>query len=299
MYKTAFETISCRVYNTEELKKKIRLAQLEEGLITPVSPDLQKGLDGILAIDSSNEDIPIFSHPLQMELQGKEVLIIDTRQFIKINRDGSRTNTSPNDYKFLILRALLTKEWIKDPIAIKTMGELVEQTFVRWLSDIIVSKLGLDPNDQAKITVITYFYWHCLFEQDELSERTKLNIVKKLSNITYVSSEYAISIMDSIPYMEGIVDYIETIKELVSSKRSDTLNVGLLLTMLSGSWFGVNAREIIGVSTEHPPTFVAIVAMALESKTYKKSLLGSKVNDLDRKGRGSDFQKSLYNLIGG
>jgi hypothetical protein len=299
MYKTAFETASCRAYDIEEIKKKIRLANMEEGLVTPVTPDLQTSLDGILAIDSTNEDIPIFSHPIEMTIDNEDVLVIDTRPFIKINRDGSRTNTSPNDYKFLILRALLTKQWIKDPVSLRSLGGIVEQTFVRWLADSIVSKLGLDPNAQVKITVITFFYWFNLFEEGEMSERTKLNIVKKISTLTYVSSEYAVSVMDQIGPMENIREYITAIQELVESKRSESLNIGLLLTMLSGSWFGVNAKEIIGVSTEHPPTFIAIVAMALESRTYKKSLLGTKVNDLDRKNRGSEFQKSLYNLIGG
>ncbi len=65
--------------------------------------------------------------------------------------------------------------------------------------------------------------------------------------------------------------YIKAIAEYSGSMRLQDLKVATLYTYLAGSWFGMNRIELMGVTVEHLPTFVAIVFYALTTRSYRNT----------------------------
>lgn len=296
MFINPYETLACRSYDIKSIAKAIKEANVAEELMSPITP---KGVmvESILAISPDNNDIPSFSHPFQVELGDTSKFVIDTRPFTKPTRDGSIQISNPTDYEFLLKRGLLTDIWATDPAVLLSLGNFPLTIFTRWLSGNITSRLGLSADDQVKLTAVTLFYYYSLFRDTEFSDTDKINISKKLSQVSYIPITNSMELLEDINYMSGVGDYIDTVKTVLATPRIENLNVGLLFSMLSNSWFGLNAKEVIAVAVEHPPTFIAIMTTALESRSYKKSYLGNLVYDNSKRGIDKEFTKAVYTLI--
>lgn len=297
MYKTPYDTVACRAYRTDDIVKGIKLAMVEENLMSIGSPYTDKPIVGVRGIKPDDDVTPVFAHPIQVD----DELIIDLRSYLRITPNGINY-TNRTEYEFHVNRATLTYHWIhNDPKDLLSLGDLGPMVFIRWLTDAVVKKLGLDPSEQVKVMVVTLFYWYSLFrEADEpFEERDKQRIVAKLNQFSSIPSTLSMPLVDDIGNMQSIFDYVETLKRVVDNVRLDNLNPALLFSILGGSWFGFNVKETIAVATEHPPTFLTIVGTALHTRSYRKSSLGKLVFDLDKRDRGSVFTRNLRALLEG
>lgn len=300
MHLTAYDTIACRAYNQESIKSAVKLALIEDELYQLRTPDGGKEVRGVWGIASNNEDIPAFSHPFRVEMEGNPFYFVDTRAYIQVERDGSKRYTNVADYRFQIIRAVLNQHWEEESRDLINTGELGPLIFCRWLSEAIVRRLGLGPAEQARVMTVTLFYWHSLFRdgpEEAFDEKEKMRILTKLNQISSIPTTLSMEIVDEIEVMPNLESYVETLKRVVGSSRLESLNPALLFAMLGGSWFGLNAKETIAVATEHPPTFLAIVLSALETRSYRKSILGRLVYDNDKRDRGKTFSRSVYQII--
>jgi hypothetical protein len=300
MFITAYQTLACRSYDLREIEKSLRLAKIENTLAAVKTPDRDLRVIDAYAVIPGNNDVPAFTHPFLIEFDGKPTLVIDHRSYVRQSGGSTVALTVTNlaDYKFQTTRVLFNLHWLTNPEALLNLGELGPVVFCRWLSESIVRRLGLGPEEQAKVMTVSLFYWHSLFRNgEEWEEKEKLRILTKLNQISAIPTSLSMAIVDQITVMTGIDSYIETLKAVVNSVRLENLNTPLLFSMLGGSWFGLNAKETVAVALEHPPTFCAILLSALESRSYQKSGLGQLVKDLDRKDRGSQFSKNCYGIF--
>lgn len=299
MFTTAYETLACRAYNKDSIASALRLGLVEEELMSITTPDSGKHVRGVWGVKPGNEDIPTFSHPFRVELENHPFYFIDTRVYIQQDRDGRQRFTNVSDYRFQIIRSVLNIHWESEPKDLLNTGELGPLIFCRWLTETIVKRLGLGPSEQAQIMTVTLFYWYSLFrESDEgFDEKEKMRILTKLNQISAIPTNLSMAIVDNIELMPDINTYIDTLKVVVNSTRLENLSAPLMFAMLGGSWFGFNAKETIAVATEHPPTFLAIVLSALETRSYRKSILGQMVYDNDKRDRGNVFSKNVYSIL--
>ncbi|MBE0438138.1 MAG: hypothetical protein IBX57_00025 [Gammaproteobacteria bacterium] len=295
MFSTAYDTLAARFYDVKEIRSKLELARIDDELKPARWPDSREIIDGIYEV--GDNEVPTFTHPFKYEFDKKPVYVVDLRPYTKIERDGTRAITNLPEYSLLLMRAKLNKIWDEEPSLVVNMGDLPMVVFVRWLTGVISSRLGLSPEDQIKLSAVTLFYWYDLSREESLEESEKMRVLAKLSKISYIPTTAVVGLVDRIVRMGNVSDYIAVAKEVVGSTRMEKLNPGLLFSMLGGSWFGLNAKELIAVATEHPPTFIAIINAALESRSYKKSLLGKLVYENDKDRRGKVFTQSIYNLM--
>lgn len=300
MFLTAYETLACRAYNTQSIESAIRLAMVEEELEEVRTPGVQRYVRGVFGIKPGNDQVPAFSHPFRVEMDKHSFYFIDTRAYLQKNRDGSTSYTNVADYRFQIIRAVLNIHWEQEPRDLLNLGELAPLVFCRWLSEAIVRRMGLGPAEQARVMTVTLFYWYSLFrgnDEGDFDEKERMRILTKLNQISSIPTTLSMEIVDDIHAMPNLQAYVSVLKDVVGSSRLEKLNEPLLFAMLGGSWFGLNAKETIAVATEHPPTFLAIVLSALESRSYRKSILGRLVYDNDKRGRGESFNKNIYQTI--
>lgn len=296
MFKSAYETLACRSYNISDIKKYLNLARIDGTLLEARTPGKSKVIRDVFVVGPDNTEVPAFSHPFRLEDKDEVVYVIDGRPYLRKGIDGF-TITNVSEYNQLLIRAALSKDWETTPNSLLSLGDLPIIVFSRWMSNAITSRLGLTPEDQVKLMVVTLFYWYSLFRNDEFDDKDKNNIARKISKISYIPTNITMGLIDTIGYMEDVNAYIDTVIKVVGSTRLEKLNAGLLFSMMGGSWFGLNSKEIIAVAIEHPPTFVSIIAAALESRSYRKSIIGRLVLDNDKKQLGKTFTHSLYSML--
>lgn len=297
MFQTAYDTTACRAYRTETIVKGIKLAMVEENLMPVTSPYTDKAIQGVDGVRPGDDVTPVFAHPIKVD----DRLLVDLRSYLRHTPNGI-TFTNRAEYNFQANRAALNYHWIHDdPKDLLSLGDLAPIVFIRWLTDAIVRKLGLDPAEQVQVMTVTLFYWYSLFrDADEpFEERDKQRIIGKLNQYSSIPSTLSMPLVDNIDYMSGIYDYVETLKGVVDNVRLNNLSPALLFSILGGSWFGFNVKETIAVATEHPPTFLTIVGTALHTRSYRKSTLGQLVYDLDKRDRGEVFTRNLRALLEG
>lgn len=298
MYKTAYDTLACRSYTLQELESQLKRAQLEGELQSLSTLDTRQPINQLKGVTSQSDQIPAFTHPLFVSTFNKDPeCIIDIRPFFITNRMGQTTITNQSDYKFHLLRAIFNLHWVNYPEELLGLGDLAPIVFCRWLSESIVRRLGLGPGDQVRVMTVSLFYWYSLFRDREFDENEKLKVLSKLDQISTIPTPLSMEIVDDVTHMNGLEAYISVLNQAVGNPRLANLNPPLLFAMMGVSWFGINAKEIVAVAMEHPPTFIAIILSALESRSYKRSTLGTLVFDNDKKNRGPLFSRNCYTLI--
>jgi hypothetical protein len=86
-------------------------------------------------------------------------------------------------------------------------------------------------------------------------------------------------------------------QEITDSVRLKDFNAGVLFTLLGNTWFGANAKEMIAVATEHPPTWIAMLLSAFTERTFKNSQIAKILERNSFKKLSDDFVNSTLNLI--
>lgn len=300
MFKTPYDTTPCADYVLSEIKKELAIASIEGELRVPVT-ESDLSVRGVMIIPPSVKHVPPFAHPMLVESNSgrSEQLVVDTRGMTRESREGQLSVSSRIDYNLLLLRALLTRQWMDhSPLDLLACGTLPLTVYSRWVSENICRRLPLNPGEQMMVTVVAGWFYLCLFrEEAEIDEQLKLKMSSQISRATYVGTDRVLEITDNLDKMNSVLDFIRGLKNVVQNSALEKLSHGLLYTFVGGSWFGANARETVAVALEHPPTFMALVHVALQDRSWRKTGLGTIVLNSDKGDIGKSFTYNLLSLL--
>ncbi len=307
IYKDAYQTTIGKMYSSsiKKTERNIKEAIIKDG-INRVSLNLDNNKTYkpffILGNNVSESNIEIFSHPLLLSYQNENYLCTDLRPYVK--KDTTSENIENNirnlsEYNFCKSRTVLNLIWVNDnPSILRNLFSFAGTVFTVWISETISKTLNLDFNQKSIISAITSFYYQSLFfDNSTLTEDQKMLMVKNAAKITNIPVNNLFSLLDKIDQLDNLDDYCKTIVKLVDNVRLEKFNLAMLLTIISSSWYGTNAKENISVALEHPPTWIAIVYTALTDRTYKKSTLSNFCENLSKRGAGEEFTKNFISLI--
>jgi hypothetical protein len=62
------------------------------------------------------------------------------------------------------------------------------------------------------------------------------------------------------------------------------------------NWLGLNDKELVILSLEHPPIWISLVHAALTQKSFNKSFVTTVVDKYNKSGKGDEFLKALIDL---
>lgn len=298
MFTYPYETTPCADYALGNIIKGVKLALINDGLRTA---QLLSGRSdaSVMTVTPLCPDIPPFSHPLEIEHHGNKFVVIDVRGFTRLTREREVIVTARNEYDLTYLRGFLSRYWSEHmPGDLLALGPLPMTVYCRWLSESIVRRMGLDPAAQMIVTVIAGFFYLSLFRaESNLDERDLIKFAKQISASTFVPVDKCLEIADQLTPMGNIGDFVDNVIKVVNSTRLEKFSVGLLYTIIMNSWFGIaNHQEIVAVSLEHPPTFLAMVYTALKDRSYRNSGLARMVLASDKGDLGKQFTYNLASL---
>lgn len=285
MFFSPYETSVCKVYKPEQTQSLLERANIATPFSSP-NFGMKEKLQSIKMVtpDDSYNHIPSFTQPIRLR-NGE--FVFDARPYLSSRPDGNGEYTvrAHNDFSFQLIRLVINSNLTGPGVSsLLSNQEYLWKVFDRWVGGAIVSKLNLrtNPEYQLMISIVTAIYFIGLFYVDPKAVITtdKEVTLHKVCKWTGMKSDVVESVIDRIDPLYSIRDFAAALEDVTGSIRFKGFNLTILLSMLGGSWFGISANENAAVALEHLPTFTAMVFQSLEDRSYRKSVIGQRVDSI-------------------
>lgn len=307
--KTSYDTIAGSILPSHRLEAALKEALVSTGLPNQnfgISPVEGISLVFVAGLEAGESHVPAFVHPYLIEnFKGKSYLIADVRayknhaaQFISAETFEASVKNKP-EYMLTKNRAVLELKWVAGmQSALRSKFSFAGNVFAAWISQSVSKVYGLDFYDQRVIMAIAMYYYHTLFTDKAKLEEKALDIaVIHTIKATKLSEREIMDIFNAMPDVTGLDSLCVAIRDIVKNVRLADFNQTMLVTLVQNTWYGNNARDIIAVALEHPPTWIAVVFAALTEKTYKSCQLYRLIEAQARGGNVSEFKLNYMDEI--
>jgi len=268
--KTAYDTLSGKIKDAVKTEQAIERAVVGGAL---------SSVNKIIEIDRVKnkeiEEIPALLFPKVMLLDEEERVVVDMRYYLGVSTGlQDRKVLNKNEYEFAKYWASFQYRWISEnPTNLRVISPVALATYANWLSDSIIKRLTLDPRESIPVRVVCAYYYVHQFQDEDLDAQTKNNMFRMISRALNLPVDLVIELLDNSHAIHSLDDFCEALQTIVGSVRLQKLTPGFLLALVQGSWFGVNAREIVAAALEHPPTWLALMCVALNNRIYKSTAI--------------------------
>lgn len=295
--RTAYDTTACNSFLMKKTIDSVVVAQ-SHGQLTN-TPNLHvKMVEGG---NSVSDAIIAFAHPLEYSDFNKSIyLAIDVRGYGKFDPTQNIFRVrNEMEYKLALHRATLNQVWISDsPTILRDISQLPISIFASWISEAIAKRYALDPLEQLNLAILAAVFYNSQFSNGtELDEREKMRAVNSISRALRVSAQDILNVMDKVSVVSSVADFCSQAEEITGSVRLKEMNTGLLFAILGGTWFANNAKELVAVALEHPPTWLAILLAAFSERSFKNSVIAKITERNSYRDMGKSYMLATLNLI--
>lgn len=297
IFKTAYDTTACKDYVMARIMDALKVAEIHGNL----TPDEKN--PNVLVLrgsrDSALDAVPAFAHPLFIELNRQANIVVDVRGFVKFDTNQyDYVVRNALEYGLAIQRANLNHLWLNDaPSLLRNASPLPMAVFASWISEAIGKRFALDPREQFMLAILAAVFYNSLFsDATDLEESDKLRLVNAISRALRASAQDVLTIVDQFPVVPNAAAFCQYAEAASGSIRLKEFSVGLLFAIMGGTWFGTNAKEMVAVALEHPPTWMAILAHALIERSYKNSPITKITERSGYRDLGKDYIRIILNL---
>ena len=298
--KTAYDTTACQDYLMKRTADAVVVANTHGALANePGSTWAIRQIQGGQAVV---EDIPAFAHPMALVTGHDAVeVVVDVRQFGKFDPMQQQFYVrNSTEYKLAMIRAKLNYVWLTEqPNILRDISPMPMSLFSSWISENCARRWGLDPKEQFQLAILAAIWYNSQFtDATELNEREKLSLVTAISRNLRAQAQDVLEIVDAHPIIASLVHFCQLAPEVTGSVRLAELNPGVLMAILGGTWFGSNAKEMVAVALEHPPTWLAIVLHAITDRSMKNSAITKITERSSFNQEKKNFSHSVQQLLG-
>lgn len=264
-------------------KEKIKIKPFIDDYIT-LTPVILYGLTEI------EKEITPFNHPI-INKEGKWIAL-DLRSIVKPSSDKKNFEVkNDSEYHLSLQRFILTGMWAVGKQSSLYSLKFPHFCFASWLSENLTKKFGLDLNNQLQLRILSLIYYSKLFTNNYNEDDFNKLIVRLKEDI--IVPKLIEEIYDKIGELENIDDFCKACYDVTGNIRLKNLDTNVLINILANNWLGLNGKELVLLSLEHPPTWISLVFAALTQRLFSKNVIGIIVDKLNRRGAGNEFLKSL------
>lgn len=307
---SAYDTTACSGFTLTKVTDELVRAAAQGGLLKlTVTPYKHSDSFDIYLVEGGNtaEDlVPFFRHPFPVTIptidKNKQVFALDVRNFGSWNPLQREFRVKNGiEYAWSIKRAILNNIWVEgrsevlrdiSPLPLIAYSQLIGQSVAR--------RFALDPAEQMIVSVLAGFFYLCQFtDETRFSEMDMTQVEGKLVRHLRLPAALVSKTLNDIACIHSLSDLCAEIHKRVGNVALQDFNEGTLIQIVSGTWFGTNAREVLAVGLEHVPTWLAIVDASLSSATFRRSTLAKIIQQFDKNEMGKLYHRSIDALIGG
>lgn len=308
IFKTAYDTTACSGMRAEKLNK-IKNAILEAHVLGDLSFGELPETFLIKGNRNSIATIEAFVHPMAVHFRGNnsDSLVSDVRDYLRFDPTTSDYKiVAPSDYTLATTRLGLNHIWLEPTgvAQLRDMPSLAIQVYTAWISQAVARRMNLDQAEQLKLAMYTaYFYCTLFIEKSEegqnFSSEEAMRITSMIIAATRCKPQDAANFIQEMEEytINTIIDFCANAHQVIGTIRLREFNHGLLMAILGGSWFGTYAKELLAVSLEHPPTWLAILMMACGDRKYKKAPLTIITEVWAKRGMDADYVRLVKSLV--
>lgn len=315
IFRTAYDTTAGQAAQMQKVNAGIRDAIIRNFLsYSNLNTKPVEDIETIFVTGGGAEDnIPYFAHPYFVTddtnpKKVKQYLVSDVRMSVyktdnKYSADRDNYNgikvRNKTEYDLVLSRAIINNIWINTrPGILRDISPVPGSLYCRWISDCISRRYALDGKDSLGLMVIAGIFYQSLFVEkpDFKDEEFVLRLTKVVMRYTRAPSDMIADYIDRIDKLDNIKDFCRLCRDLLENPRLQDFNEGILVTVVGNTWFGNNAKELMYVALEHPPTWITICFFAFTERGYKNSAIAKAAKlFLGNKGE-TDFTKAFSSL---
>ena len=242
-------------------------------------PELKIRFMPILSYGRADESIPLLDYPFLINSSSNEtVMIYDLRSCVDtkvgLYENSYRVRYSV-EYLATSLRTYLTAVWHsrEEVISLDAIYRYAGILFGKWISNLIVTRFGLDFTSQMIISVLSMYYYRCLLTDTAVTPDPTIEgvVIGKALNLDI---KYCINLIEGLPRLSKPTELLEAIKEAIPDRRLKNQNADMFYTIIQNAWAGANANKLIAVALEHPPTWITLAFIASTENSATRYGLG-------------------------
>lgn len=306
IFKDCYETTFGASVDTKRIVTSLKESMIKDGL-GQVSLNVRN--DGefkpvfVTGSSPSENEIPLFAHPISvLNFQHASYVCADLRLFVRKDTPLDKVEDSVKnrtEYNFVKSRAILSLMWQDGQYSkLRTNLAFAGTVYAAWLSESIAKTYGLNFKDQTVLAILSSMFYQSLFsEESTFDEDAKQRMAVHTIKATNAPSELVFQVFDKVSDLSTIESFCSAVSAVTEDVRLRNFNLPVLLTIVKNSWYGTNAKEIISVGLEHPPTWVSVVYTALSERTYKTSMIFRLAERFGKRGAADEFIKNYHMLM--
>lgn len=261
--------------------------------------------------DPSEDNIPFFHHPLEIELrdpltkQEKPYIVTDVRTMVtkqfkhESGTEGSFRIRNQADYMFNLSRTAFNTLWLSHPPAmLRDMSHIPCSMYASWIAEAVARRYALNPAEALGVSVIAAIYYQTLFNKNDWFEEDELpKVAQAVARATGAKAQLVFDYLDKIESMTCVRDMCRACHVILENPRLQDFNEGILITIVGNTIFMTSAKEIAAVALEHPPTWIVLSYYSFTERSYKNSTIAKiATRYLGHKGE-SDFVKAFTSVF--
>ena len=308
IYKTSYNTTVGQIVDTRKLDQALKELLTRDYLRSRdlgVPPNQGIRMCFLTGLDSDEAAAPSFVHPQLCAYKNEKYLVADLRSFRNTNaptqsvREFETSVRNVTEYALTKSRAALNVLWLGDGIdKIRARFSFAGNVYAAWLSQAISRAYALDFNDQITIMAVSLYFYHLMFQEEKRLTGRPLEVaVVHTIKATKMPAQEVYALFERLGEMASITDYCEQLKTVIESVRLKDFNLAMLLTLIKNSWYGANAKDLLSVALEHPPTWIAIVFATMTERSFKSSGLNKLIETQAKRGNSDEFRMNYVEMI--
>lgn len=298
MFKSPYETTPLSGHVMQKTLQLVQKALVMDHLVQPV-PEL-KNLYAVLGKDPEIQQIPAFTHALEIEHRGDTVYVMDLRPYdstiLKQPEGVQIVKGTPAE---LILKlTTLQMIWQKRSDDFIPLMELPLSVFASWIGNTLTTKLGLDPAVSLKVRALAGWYFTCLHNEPyEVTDASIAPKVLKVAKSTSVPAETVIEVIREVGFVGNLKQFAEALRKLPSAKL-ERIDVSFIVQTLGSGWHSTaDPRSLVAVALEFPPYFYALVHSAVTERYFRKTAISLVAENFDRADRFRTYDIQVRRLL--
>jgi hypothetical protein len=225
-----------------------------------------------------NSVVPKFDHPLIIEtVKGLKYTVCDLSSFIRERQEGEYTVANKPLFSLQTIRTILTSDLVNNGTrSIKSLSPNVVKTYVDLITSSLSMAFSLNSEEIVALRAMSgWMYYSMLHSETYAGELEFDALIAKLSRDIGIPSSFLYRYVDR-EFYKNVDDFLDQLKLKMNNPAIQKINSGLFYTVIAKNlnanvWIGLEKQQILAMSVEHIPTFVATLVVCLSEQVFKNA----------------------------
>ena len=298
LFRTPYDTTYGASYNVNKIALKLEEYVIKFGHALYdyefINTDKVKSVF-ITGRDHEN-DLPVFNHPIVVvSTDGKTYVFSDVRSHVKLEdlsdklMDAARNSVNLH---YEVMRNILICTYLEKGIdEYKPVFNTSARIFTAWISGALSRVLNLDLSEKSRLNLIIAAHYYNIFSQKPVESDNDRDLATHVcSKVTGVAPTLVRQVTDLYDFESVTMDsLVRNIRKIMNNPKTDNLTANALVSFISSTWFGPNSTEAIPISLEYVPQWLSVLAISLQERTFKRTMIFESAKAVTKSSELKDF----------